>query len=259
MNEPKRWIEEGPPEAVERLLEAAEAEKPSEGSLRRVLLGVGAGLGATGAAATAGAVATAGTGAALATGKAVAAGAWVKWVFLSVAAVGAGTVAVRQASNGSEAPPAALTVVTAPKPEPLATAVVPSVAATETVPPVVETPAAEEPPKPRVVAASKPASAPVAAQAPIDAERLAEEVRAVDRARSALAAGRASEALAALDEYDSRFGGARFAPEALYLRMQALLSLGRKAEAQSAAERLVRGYPKSPHTARARRVLETIP
>jgi hypothetical protein len=259
MNEPKRWIEEGPPEVVGRLLAAAEAEKPSESSLRRVLVGVGAGLGATGAAATAGAVATAGTGAALATGKAVAAGAWVKWVFLSVAAVGAGTAAVRQASKSSEAPAAVLTAATAPKSAPLATLVTPSVAATGAAPPAVEEPAVEEPRKPPVVVASKPAPTPGAVEAPIDAERLAEEVRAVDRARSALASGRAAETLAALDEYDARFGGRRFAPEALYLRMQALLSLGRKAEARSVAERLVRGFPKSPHTARARRVLETIP
>ena len=97
-------------------------------------------------------------------------------------------------------------------------------------------------------------------EVPLDAERLAEEVRAVDRARSALAEGRAAETLSALDEYDARFVGRKFAPEALYLRMQALLSLGRKADARSTAERLVRAFPKSPHTARARRVLsETNP
>jgi hypothetical protein len=256
MNEPKRWIEEAPPEAVARLLAAAEAEKPSEGSLQRVLVGVGAGLGATGAAATASAVATAGTGAALATGKAVAAGAWVKWVVLSVAAVGAGTAAVRQASRSVEAPRAAVTV--APQPVSLAPVAAPVVAATTAAPRVVESPPIIEPQKLPVVAA-KPAAPPAAAtDAPIDAERLSEEVRAVDRARGALAAGRATDALAALDEYE-RSGGRRFVPEALYLKMQAFLALGRKAEARATAERMLRAFPQSPHTARARRVLETIP
>lgn len=257
MNEPKRWIEEGPPEAVERLLQAAEAEKPSEGSLGRVLAGVGAGLGATGAAASAGAAAT-GTGVALAAGKTAAvSGVWVKWVFLSVAAVGAGTAAVREVSRSSVEPRAAVTATVAPQPVPKVTE--PTVKATVAAPPIVAEPVVEAPPKRAPVTAPRPpaVAAPVA-EAPIDAEKLAEEVRAVDRARSALASGRAAETLAALDDYE-RSGGRRFAPEALYLRMQALLSLGKKAEAKATAERMIRTFPQSPHTARARRVLETIP
>jgi hypothetical protein len=101
-------------------------------------------------------------------------------------------------------------------------------------------------------------AAPQEAEAPVDAEKLAEEVRVIDP-RSALAAGRATDALTALDEYDARMAPRRFQPEALYLRMQALLALGRKTDARSTAARLVRSFPQSPHTARARRVLETIP
>jgi hypothetical protein len=263
MNEPKRWIEEGPPLAVEKLLRAADAEQPSDGSLRRVLSGLGVGLGATGAAASAGAAATVGAGAALATGKgALAVGVWAKWVVLSVAAVGAGAAAVHRASTPAEQRHATVSAVAPSHPaHPAPVAVVDPVA-----PAIVATAPALGAEEARAVARVKPvapssrtASAP-AAEVPIDAERLAEEVRAVDRARSALANGRAAESLAALDEYETRFGGRKFAPEALYLRMQALLSLGRRAEARSAAERLVRVFPKSPHTARARRVLsETNP
>jgi hypothetical protein len=186
-------------------------------------------------------------------------GVWTKWVVLSVAAVGAGTAAVNRASTPTEQRPAAVSAVAPADPAPVA--VVDRVA-----PPVVATAPALETEEARTVARVKPvAPSPRTAiapevEAPIDAERLAEEVRAVDRARSALAGGRAMESLAALDEYEARFGGRKFAPEALYLRMQALLSLGRRAEARSAAERLVRVFPKSPHTARARRVLsETNP
>jgi hypothetical protein len=259
MNEPKRWMEEGPPPAVERLLRAADAERPSDGSLHRVLSGLGVGLGATGAAASAGAAATVGTGAALASGAALATGkgalavgVWAKWVVLSVATVGAGTAAVHQASVPTEKPRAAVSAAAPAPPVPVVAAdpVVPAIAAPA---PELET---EEPPAVLRMKPAAPTPRPTAeVEAPLDAERLAEEVRAVDRARSALAEGRAAESLTALDEYEARFGGRKFAPEALYLRMQALLSLGRKAEARSAAERLVRAFPKSPHTARARRVL----
>lgn len=260
MNEPKRWIEEGPPEAVERLLHAAAAEQPPEGSLKRVLAGLGAGLGATSATA-AGAAAAGGTGTAAVTGKGVMViGAWAKWVALSVAAVGAGTAAVQSASEGGvRKPQAAATVaaqsapVAAPVPQPVAPVHVAAPAE-----PVVEAAPVVARPKPVPVVQHRVATPPED-EAPVDAEKLAEEVRVVDRARSALAAGGATEALAALDEYDARMAPRRFQPEALYLRMQAQLALGRKAEARSTAARLVKSFPQSPHTARARRVLEAIP
>jgi hypothetical protein len=89
----------------------------------------------------------------------------------------------------------------------------------------------------------------------IDAETLAQEVRSVDQARAALAAGRAAAALTALDEYERRYSKRRFAPEALYLRMEALVSLERNTEARAVAERLLARYPMSPQGARAREVL----
>ena len=99
-----------------------------------------------------------------------------------------------------------------------------------------------------------------ASEAPIDAERLAEEVALVDQARGALARGDGAAAITALDSYQARFKQPKFAPEALYLRMESLLRLGRAAAARAVAERLVSEYPRSPHTARARQVMsETIP
>jgi hypothetical protein len=270
MNEPKRWIDEGPPRAVERLLEAAAAEQPSDASLRRVLAGVGLGIGTTGAAAT-GAAATAGSGAALATAKSVVvAGAWTKWVVLSVVATGAGATIVQQSQTGAERPTAAVTAkasarptpVPSPAPKPEVPVAMPAAAEPVIAEAVIAEAVIAEPPvvaSPRTQAPRVRTTPPPEVEAPIDAEKLAEEVRAVDRARSALAAGRAAETLSALDDYDRRFGGRRFAPEALYLRMQALLALGRNAEARNIAERLVRSFPQSPHTARARRVAETNP
>jgi hypothetical protein len=94
---------------------------------------------------------------------------------------------------------------------------------------------------------------------PLDVETLTEEVRNVDRARAALAAGRPAQTLAVLDEYERRFPQRRFAPEALYLRMEALVSLGRTVEARSAAQRLLASYPGTPNGARARAVLTKSP
>jgi outer membrane protein assembly factor BamD (BamD/ComL family) len=94
---------------------------------------------------------------------------------------------------------------------------------------------------------------------PLDVETLTEEVRQVDRARVALAAGRPAQTLAVLEEYERHFPQHRFAPEALYLRMEALMSLGRAAEARLAAERLLANYPGAPNGARARAVLTKSP
>jgi TolA-binding protein len=99
-----------------------------------------------------------------------------------------------------------------------------------------------------------------ATDAPVAAERLAEEVALVDRARGALARGDASAAVAALDAYEAHFTERRFAPESLYLRMESLLALGRAADARAVAARLAAAHPTSPQAARARQVLsETIP
>jgi outer membrane protein assembly factor BamD (BamD/ComL family) len=81
----------------------------------------------------------------------------------------------------------------------------------------------------------------------------------VDRARAALAAGQPRQALLLLDEYERRFHTRGFAPEALYLRMEALTSLGQTEPALATARRLLASYPHSPQAARARLVLSKNP
>lgn len=92
--------------------------------------------------------------------------------------------------------------------------------------------------------------------ATVDRERLAEEVRAIDDASAALNSGRATQTLTLLDEYDRRYRERRFAPEALYLRMEALAQLGRLASARQIAERVLSTYPNSPQSERARWLLK---
>lgn len=280
MNEPKRWMDEGPPPAIEQLLRAASAELPADASMSRTLTALGLGAGATGAATTASAAtastATAGAGA-VSVSKAVgvvASGMLVKWGLLGgallVAGVG-GTAVVKRVAARSEARDTraavaryvaspsrqlgmqtheAQSVETAPNAASTGESNAPDGAST------VRAAAATSPPttKPHK-ALVRAESAPAASEAPIDAERLAEEVALVDRARGALARGDAPGTLAALDDYDARFTRRKFAPEALYLRMEALLRLGRADAARSAAERLATTYPSSPNAARARQVL----
>jgi hypothetical protein len=84
---------------------------------------------------------------------------------------------------------------------------------------------------------------------------LAAEVLAVDRAREAVAAGQPDRALSEIDAYERRFGERRLAPEALFLRMEALGQRGDQSGARAAARQLLAADPNGPHAARARAVL----
>jgi TolA-binding protein len=263
MTEPRRWTEEGAPPAIERLVRAAASEKPQEASLARTLGALGVGLGTAGAASTAGATAGA-AAAATSVSKAsgvLAAGAFVKWGLLATAVTAAGVagkVAVTRSDDINArvpAVPSMSTLAPAPRPRELTPAAPLTGSA-----PVLEP---EVPPAARpaaTVAPARPATrAAVMEEPPVDAERLAEEVALVDRARAALARGDAPAALTALDDYEARFKERRFVPEALYLRMESLLRMGKGDAAREVARRIVTSFAKSPHAARARQVLGSIP
>lgn len=284
MTEPKRWIDEGPPAEIAHLVRAAATEQPSERSMSRTLTTLGVAVGTATAASTAGA---SGTVAAASAGKAVgllATSAVVKWGALATAVTAAGFVgslvirrdgaardqAVASAAPHRAAPPAATRLATPQKTAVVrptgVEAVIPSASAEAATPspnvgPTARPTAVEAPRVSGSVAASIAAKRPLKALStavettPTDVEHLAEEVALVDRARGALARGDAAAALKALDEYDLRFSPRKFAPEALYLRMESLLRLGRSDEARSVAQSLVNAYPTSPHAARARQVL----
>lgn len=268
MSEPKRWIDEGPPAAVESLLRAAASERPTQQSLARTLTAVGLGLGAGGTAATAGAATVGAAAGAKATGL-VATTVLVKWGVAGVAlaaSVVAGKVMLERAPVSSaheRRTPVAVASVprvsprlgARPNQEVTALPVPAEAISTEAAVTAGPSPTASSTAKSRrPVDASRSLAAPLE-----DAEHLAQEVALVDRARAALARGDATGALAALDEYEAGFSRRKFAPEALYLRMEALLRTGRSDAAHGVAEALVQSYPTSPHAARARQVLgETI-
>jgi len=128
-------------------------------------------------------------------------------------------------------------------------------------------PAAAHAPAPAAVPAPvqpAPDGAPTAALEPVPAEQpspsarrsgtLAQEVEMLSRATAALQAGRAADALKVLGEHQRKFPGGLLAEERRAARVQALCTLGRRAEAEAELERLVRTSPQSPQTARARQV-----
>jgi hypothetical protein len=103
--------------------------------------------------------------------------------------------------------------------------------------------------------------APVAPAAPREtkatpaAPSLADELAALQVARTAIASHDSAAALAALDRYKARFPAGRLAPEATVLRIDALMERGDRAEATALAERFAASNPRSPYAGRIRSIL----
>lgn len=280
MSELKRWTDEGAPEAIECLLRAAESEAPTAASLASTLTSLGIAAGATslttGAAASGAADATSLSGAgATALGGAAApaklsagplSASLVKWIALG-SVVGGVVVAVGVITNEAPPPPAARPPLAQPASPAPATA--PRRRASEASVATASSVATAD-----GAATSATSAAPARAAAPrgvplkhqrtgasqavsaLPAETLAAEIAGIDRARALLASGRYSQAVAALDDYERRFPKNHFAPEVLYLRMEAASRAGRTSAARTFAQRLLARYPTSPQSEKARHLLD---
>lgn len=251
MTDPDRLMNELPGDIGRTLIEAGVDEQPSEAARRRALVALGIGVPVFGVASVAlGASAAKGAAAgtsALASGSMVSGIVIAKWLGAGVAAGVLATATAQLVQRPSVTAPSARVapaVVAAPKSEPLAP-VVPR--------PVVGAPNVEEPEPARVTA---PPAAPVVEAAP--ALPLAREVAFVDRARALLEGGNASGAAEALRNYEREFEQPKLLPEVWVLRMRAAERAGDMAGARILATRLVEVFPKSPHTARARQMLEKV-
>ena len=88
-----------------------------------------------------------------------------------------------------------------------------------------------------------------------DASSLEGEVTALDRARSALAAGDATHALELLGQYEQAFPKGALRPEATYLRIQALSKSGQREAARELAARFLAKHPSTPHAAQLQALL----
>lgn len=243
MSDLKRWADDGASDEVRSLLTAAGAEQPSRSSLGRTLSALATGV-AVGAGPATASGAAAGAGVKLAS---LASDVLVRWVVATTVLTtgGAAAVAVFRDSPPRAAPastaPARVNSAAPPRaPERL---ISPSV-------PIASVEPAKAPENPAAVAPATSKSSPETASDP-----LAGELSFVDGARGALSAGEPLVALRLLDQYDAHSARRGFASEALYLRMRALLALGRSDEARGVAGRLSGTYPNSPQAARARQVL----
>ena len=78
------------------------------------------------------------------------------------------------------------------------------------------------------------------------ASALAAEVASLDQARKALAVGDAKRALSLLSAHQVDFPSGDLAPEATYLRVQALLKAGDRQAAVDLARRFIASFPRSP-------------
>ena len=88
------------------------------------------------------------------------------------------------------------------------------------------------------------------------ARSLATEIALIDQKRVALKQAKPNVALALLDSYRRQFPNGRFAPEANYLRIEALVASGNRKAAEALARKSLGKGADSPHDKRIRALLE---
>lgn len=259
MTDPERISKRSSGLAAE-LLRAGVDEQPSDASVERTLLALGvsgAVLTTTTAAAAAGGAQLSGATAVSASGaKAATLTLLAKWVGVGVVGgIGLASVATVATTPQSDEPAPHASIAVAPT----VSAAAKKLAAP---PPPAALVAAEEQPvevasAPVAVPHVAPSAAPGVSPEPVleIGTPLAAEVAYVDRARALVASGQSAQGLALLRSYEHDFPEARLLPEVLFLELETLDRLGRTGEARAAAQRLVAGFPKSPHANRARRLL----
>jgi Outer membrane lipoprotein len=131
-----------------------------------------------------------------------------------------------------------------PTPEPVA----------QPLPPIDPTDSASDS-KPSAKQAARAASSPSSATSVESGADLSEQLRLIDAARSAVAAGDAKSASAAIASYTSRFPRGAFGQEAAVLRIETLDLQGNHTQAASLARRFLSRHPNSPHVNVVQRIV----
>lgn len=283
MTDPKRWQAEGAPADYARLFQAASSEQPSAASLQRALVSAGV-VSATCLvthSATSAILGTAGSvsGAAAKGGLVSIVTKLVAVSLVSAGAASATAVIVKQHHNRTaQVTAVATTVATRPIAGPgrvalashaetvsIAAATVPSApmargSKPEIVPWSPGTAPQRTVAKHEAAAKAEPptkSSVPASAAEADDSRDLFEEMRLIDAARANLRSGNPAEALRTAQDYNRRFAAGRFAPEALFLSMQASRQLGQGQVAADAARAIIARFPNGPHVGRARELLQS--
>ena len=219
----ERLLEGDATDFERRILEAALRQRPSRDSTARMAKALGV---------TAAALGTA-TPTTTAAAGATAASATVVWPWVSAGVVGlvvaVAVVAPRVARDTGEPRPVVRPPAAAPAPR----------VVEPTVP--VQPPAVVAEPERRPAAPSQRARP----AAPTAAGELREQVALLDSARQAMSAGASDRALESLRRYLDRYPAGTFRPEAIALEVEALMKLGRDAEARALAQRFIADHPGS--------------
>jgi Outer membrane lipoprotein len=240
MSDPKRLLEENNDEFENELLRSVRVDGMNDRNRQRILAGIG--LATAGLTASTAAASTSATGAAVKAGffKGVSA-ATVKWIAICSLAtlIPTGVWVARSQRTVSFAPsPAATTPATLP---PTRAVEPPSAPVDNALPADESVPEAKAP----ATQAAQPAAS----------STLADEVAALQVARTALAAHDPNGAIVALDRYKSRFPAGKLGPEATFLRIDALNQRGDRAAAAAMGDRFLAAHPRSPYADRVRSIL----
>ena len=251
MSEPRRLLDEGGSELERSLLRSARDDAPAPNARRKtmVALALAGGVGVTATTATSTAATALGT-----TGTT----ALLKWIGMGVIAglVTVGAVAVVPAQRG-ETQALVASKGNAAKAASLEAQTASAVAAAASTAVEAPAPSAAEVAAPVAEAVPSATAAPHASAKAVEKPSLADEVASLDAAREALGSGNAGGALRALDDHDRRFAGGALGPEALVLRIQALVQRGDRASASRLGEAYLAAHPRSPHANRVRSLLGT--
>lgn len=240
---PERLQAAGATNLERRLLAAAGREQPSRELSERMAQAIGISMSAVGTTAEGGAK-TGTTGANAASSSS----ALVPWVSGALVVVGVAVGALVTTRPGAKPPE--LPALVAP-----GTAV--SSAPAPIVIPLADPPLAS-PEAPSSVDEDTPArtAAPPRGRRGTAAGELANQIALVDAARSALSAGSAAHALSIVREYQSEYPSGTFRPEVAAVKIEALVKMGRTAEARTLAERFVVAYGPSPLADRVARLAQ---
>ena len=233
---PERLRAAGATQLERRLLEAAGCEEPSRDLSERMARAIGVSLVAPGSAATGSA--KTGTAASKATSASSSLVPWVSGAVVAVGVIVGGYVAMNPGVKSS-APPA----VTAP-------ALSPPV---ELVKPLAAPQPADAPQNTGEESPAKSAPSPRGRRGTAAGE-LSNQIALVDAARNALASGEAQRALSIVRDYQSEYPTGTFRPEVAAVKIEALVKLGRTAEARTLAERFVGAYGAGPLAERVARL-----
>lgn len=161
-----------------------------------------------------------------------------------VAAVVAGAFVVGRGGATTPAAPGTASIAAAVSAAPLAVA---------SASPAIE-PAEAEPSVEALPPATVPIPAAPRARGQGQVAELSAQIALVDAARAALNGGRAERALSIARDYQLDYPTGAFRPEVGAIKVEALVKLGRKAEARALAERFVKAYGPGPLAERVARL-----